>query len=550
MYQESMGSRKTLGDVDIIFHEGIYHLFHLVLPNHDYIAHAVSNDCVRWRQVENALFIGDPGSWDDSMLWTVHVSENPHRKGHWRMFYTGLSRRDQGKKQRIGLAESDNLYAWQKVPVNWQDKRTPLPYSLPGKPKSPAFEYDADSCYPLQPDSHYYESEIDTARHWVSWRDPFYFNDGDNGWLFCAARVDHGPIVRRGCVACLEEAGDGHFTAREPLFHPGLFDDVEVPNVILIGDYYYLIGSIREEARVRYWRATSLSGPWVSLSDNELITVGNYAGRVSADDKGFLFWCFFSERATERTVKNFMPPPKRLFQKPNGELALKSFEGFNQLVKARLDTTKICPLIDAGFADAGAVDNSKLVDNDRKIESKDADRPINDSFLNESCIISENCLTLRHHAGFEIYLFQHDVTAFRLQASVTASELGQCGVVFRLDPNLRDGYYLALDFRRARAELRAWGTSDTPVGDRAIRYDVLQTGYWDASSQPLAISLIVYGSYIELSIGGEVVLSLVNQIFRHGRVGFYTDTATLNVHDANLEELQSPIQSDEQLATG
>jgi len=109
MCSESAGTRKTLGDVDVIFDNGIFHLFHLVLPNHDYVAHAVSNNGFDWRRVENAIVIGDPGSWDDSMLWTVHVSRNPHLAGCWRMFYTGLSRRDHGLKQRIGLAENDDL---------------------------------------------------------------------------------------------------------------------------------------------------------------------------------------------------------------------------------------------------------------------------------------------------------------------------------------------------------------------------------------------------------------------------------------------------------
>ncbi len=52
MYIESDGSRKSLGDVDVLYHEGIYHLFHLVLPNHDYIAHAISRDGLFWIRVE------------------------------------------------------------------------------------------------------------------------------------------------------------------------------------------------------------------------------------------------------------------------------------------------------------------------------------------------------------------------------------------------------------------------------------------------------------------------------------------------------------------
>ena len=74
MFTESEFSRKTIGDVDVIWHDGLYHLFHLVLPNHDFIAHAISDNGLNWRRVDNALFIGDPGSWDDLMLWTMAVS--------------------------------------------------------------------------------------------------------------------------------------------------------------------------------------------------------------------------------------------------------------------------------------------------------------------------------------------------------------------------------------------------------------------------------------------------------------------------------------------
>ncbi|HAH48553.1 MAG TPA: glycosyl hydrolase, partial [Planctomycetaceae bacterium] len=110
MFSESTWSRKSIGDVDVVYHDGLYHLFHLVLPNHDFIAHAISDNALNWRRVDNALFIGDPGNWDDLMLWTMHVTPDPHEPGRWGMFYTGISRRDQGKVQRIGLACSEDLY--------------------------------------------------------------------------------------------------------------------------------------------------------------------------------------------------------------------------------------------------------------------------------------------------------------------------------------------------------------------------------------------------------------------------------------------------------
>ncbi len=96
MFGEQAATRKIIGDIDVVYHDGLYHLFHLVLPNHDFIAHAVSDNGINWRRIRNALFIGDPGDWDDLMLWTMHISPDPHLQGGWRMFYTGLSRRDQG----------------------------------------------------------------------------------------------------------------------------------------------------------------------------------------------------------------------------------------------------------------------------------------------------------------------------------------------------------------------------------------------------------------------------------------------------------------------
>lgn len=78
-----------MGDVDVVWHDGVYHLFHLILPNHVFIAHAVSCDGINWERTDNALFIGNPGTWDDLMLWTMHVSADPHHAETWRMFYTG-----------------------------------------------------------------------------------------------------------------------------------------------------------------------------------------------------------------------------------------------------------------------------------------------------------------------------------------------------------------------------------------------------------------------------------------------------------------------------
>jgi hypothetical protein len=61
-------------------------------------------------------------------------------------------------------------------------------------------------------------------------------------------------------------------------------------NLIRLNDEYYLIGSIREDAKIRYWHTDQIGKPWRSYHDNVLMAKGNYAGRVCRDDRGWLLW--------------------------------------------------------------------------------------------------------------------------------------------------------------------------------------------------------------------------------------------------------------------
>lgn len=519
MYSETAGSRKTLGDVDVLYHDGIYHLFHLVLPNHDFIAHAVSNNGLTWRRVENALFLGDPGSWDDSMLWTIHVTPDPHKPGSWRMFYTGLSRRDHGQKQRIGMARSDDLYRWTKAPVAWKDRRSQLPYELPGRPPQPPFDYDPESCFPLNPDGKHYESEIDEGRNWVSWRDPFYYREGDRGWLLAAGRVKDGPIVRRGCVAVMEEIEPNCFRQLPPLHHPGLYDDIEVPNLFKLNDEYYLLGSMREDAKIRYWHTKKIGSPWKSYTDNVLLAAGNYAGRICRDDRGYLLWNFFTPNGINRTTNNLMPPPKRLVATPSGRLKVETFEGFEAEIDRDADPISLEPL--------------KTARTNRIHRESD-------------CSIELEC-----EGGFQIFALRQEFACFRLKALLEMLDEGKCGIVFRLDRDTHDGYYLSLDLFKGVAQLRAWGSGSVGSGEEMMRFESLQAGFWEREHRGRAeITLIAYGSYLELAIGKRVLLTLADQTFTKGAVGFCIESARLRIRDLAIELFTPPVQSDEHLANG
>lgn len=533
MFTETDGSRKAIGDVDIVYHDGLYHLFHLVLPNHDFIAHAISTNAINWRRVNNALFIGDPGSWDDLMLWTMHVSPDPHQPGRWRMFYTGLSRREQGRMQRIGLAVSDDLFHWRKAPVNWRDTRgrqDPEPIAraraaigltAPTRIHAPL---DPHSCFPLQACDSHYESRIDEGRHWVSFRDPFYFRDEDQGWLLAAGRVKHGPVIRRGCVSVLQETAPNQFESLPPLHHPGIYDDIEVPNLMAVGERYYLIGSIREDAKIRYWHADKqehlhADHRWHSTHDNVLLAQGNYAGRISRDDRGWLIWNFYSMDRHDRTRQNVMPPPKRLVPGDDGLLRVVTFEEYDQWLDRPLNWHCLRPL-KAGVGP-------------------------------EVCRSTDQRLELQNETGFQAFVFEEPVNCFRFQGRLRTTGLGKCGLIFRIDPDTHDGYYLSLDLLKGIAQLRRWQTGPEGSGAEMMQFESLQSAYWYSRTPGAAtFQLLAFGSYMELSIDGYVVLSLVDQTFREGLLGIYLETTRLAVSELDVHHLKSPYQSDEHLVVG
>ena len=178
MYSGSGFSDWEIGDITVIIHQDIYHLFHLIIPNHDYIAHAVSRDGISWKRVNNALFVGNPGEWDDDMLWTMHVIEVGDK---FEMYYTGLQRKDRGVISRIGYAESNNLIDWKK---------------------------DRKAIFPIAPEGFFYETSKTNPRKWLSFRDPFRFEYKGEIYLVVAARTVSGPISRRGCVGLIKITHD------------------------------------------------------------------------------------------------------------------------------------------------------------------------------------------------------------------------------------------------------------------------------------------------------------------------------------------------------
>jgi beta-fructofuranosidase len=470
-----------IGDVDVVKHDGVYHLFHLTLPNHDYIAHAVSDDGLRWRRVKNALFISDPRAWDDDMLWTMHVSPDPYNAGAWRMFYTGLSMEERGRIQRIGMARSDDLYTWRK---------------------------DTSAAYPLEISDGHYEHSLDEGRQWVSFRDPFYYREDEQGYLLAAARAKRGPIIRRGCVALVQETAENQFEFCSPLFFPHRYDDVEVPGLVKMADRYYLIGSTREDVKVHYWYADHLEGPYYNFSDNVLLPQGNYAARVSQEGDSFLVWNFFFKGLTVEG-EHLMAPPKELVVDENGELRLKSFSGFQALVRESRPLPELVPL-------------TPLFDNPHASGETET----------TSCWFASR-------SGLEVFTLQGEYRDFILTGELVLEGSGKCGLAFRLNEQ-GDGYYLSLDVFKGIAQLRAWGHQIDGVMEEAFHYEQLQAAHYVPEEGPHPFCLIAYEQYLEFSLHGSVLLTLADDQFRCGRVGFYVESVKLRVDNAQLKVCAGP----------
>lgn len=481
----------VIGDVDVLKVGSTYHLFHLVLPNHSYIAHAVSSDGLTWEAAPHALHISDPGQFDDDMLWTMHVTPDPDRPGCYRMFYTGLSRADGGRVQRIGCALSDDLIHWRKL---MEEDGYPYPVNVNGP---------------------WYEAERPENRLWRSFRDPYFYHDPETGdrLLLVCGRVNQGPMIRRGCVVTARENERDEWEFIEPLHQPGVYDEIEVPGVFKLDGRYYLIGSIREDVKVRYWFSDNLMGPYENFFDNTLLPQGNYAARPGFGDGQLLLWNFFYQ-GNVGGPKQYLPPPKALAVDATGRLRLKSFNGFDSKVVRNVEAEELTPL-------------EPLRENPYAAKVS----PGTDGWL--GCGI-----------GFEAFTLRGDYDDVRLRATLSMNGRGKTGLVFRMDDE-GNGYYFSLDLVKGLAQARGWGENGHHADfglppEQGFAFEPLQTSNFISDPEgPWDLELIGFGRYMELSINGFIVLTFADDRYSHGRMGFYVEGSRVRIEHVSVEVLRS-----------
>jgi len=481
----SRGFREwEIGDIDVIRRGDLYHLFHLVLPNHDYIAHALSEDGMTWKRTKNAIFTGDPGTWDDDMLWTMHVSRNPERK-LFEMFYTGLHRAEGGYIQRIGRAVSRDLLKWRK---------------------------ENEGTLPLTPKGIRYEVAGESERGWISFRDPYLFRHEGQDWLLICARVPRGLVSKRGCVGLAHRGPEG-FELEDPLFFPRMYDDIECPCMVDLDGWFYLVGSIREDVEVHYWWSDSFRGEYRSFRNNILLPRGNYAARIMRDGSRTLIFSFYIDGMNVESGTRSLPPPKELKRSEHGGLDLVSFHRWQEKKRGARSLQEL--------AFRSHLFNPTASQDLQKNEQRFACR-----------------------SGYELYSVPEEEGSWIWEGQIRILSQGRCGLVFGLDDQL-NGYFISLDAVRGFTQIRAWGTKPERIFQNYIYEDLQLATFPPNPEGRYVFSLIRWGSYIELSIDGIVRLTLVDARFKGRNLGVYVESAEVTLSDMVLHALEVPSHDQE-----
>jgi beta-fructofuranosidase len=294
-----------------------FHIFYLQTPRsigdpelrhwNVSIGHAVSTDLENWEVLPDALAPGPAGAWDDYTTWTGSIVNH---EGRWYLLYTGTSRAENGRIQRIGLATSDDLVVWTR------------------HDESPVIEADP----------RWYETlDLEVWPH-QAWRDPWVFHDPkeDAFHAYITARARTGDPSARAVIghACSSNLVDWEILP--PVTEPMGFGEMEVPQVTrLNGRFCMLFSSERSmQAPLRqatgagtgtyYLTAPSPEGPFTvsGLGVLDADPLGSsYAGKL-IDGEGELRFLSWERTTPDGSFVGAIGSPRRVFIHPNGTLTL------------------------------------------------------------------------------------------------------------------------------------------------------------------------------------------------------------------------------------
>ncbi len=228
---------KSLGDPELRHHNAR-------------VGHAVSDDLVTWEHLGECFAPSEGPGFDDMAIWTGSVVRDA---AGWHLFYTGISRAEDGRVQRIGHAVSDDLHRWRRVSAE------------------PVLDIEG-------PAAEHYETDLATVR-WEhrAFRDPWVMRDPEgDGWLmFLTARAaDVAEPNAGGAVALATSPDLADWTLQPPVFTGG-FGQLEVPQVFKAGGRWYMLFCT---ASHHYAKDTAEAAPGGPLTGTHYLTADGPRG--------------------------------------------------------------------------------------------------------------------------------------------------------------------------------------------------------------------------------------------------------------------------------
>lgn len=262
-----------------------FHMFYLRAPKslgdpdlrhrNARIGHATSPDLTTWTDHGQIFDAGPAGSFDDTANWTGSVVRGDD--GRWRLYYTGshfLATDTNSNIETVGLAVSDDLFTWTKVP-------------------GPVCRADA----------RWYETLGTSSWPEEAWRDPWVFrgSDGKTWHMLVTSRANRGDDMRRGVVGHAVSRDMEHWVVQPPLSAPDVdFAHLEVFETFTIAGRNYVLFSCDTPrlagdlagtvGGIWYMAAETPEGPFDPRTARLLATQRLYAGRVvrQRDDRWVL----------------------------------------------------------------------------------------------------------------------------------------------------------------------------------------------------------------------------------------------------------------------
>jgi Glycosyl hydrolases family 32 N-terminal domain len=515
MLYEPARPDRYLWDTWLLPTDDGYHLFHMqkVAGEVDSIevGHAFSSDLVRWTTLEPALTVGPPGAWDSVRLRTGAALWH---EGRYYLFYGAAP----DHVDRVGLATSTDLVHWERLAGN------PL----------------------TVPDGRWYEHDHATCPIGnVAWRDPCIRRDGDGWIMYLTARHLSGPVGGRGTVATLRaraappggasrEADGGlrRWEVGPPLDVPYGFNVLEVPDVFELEGRWFLLHSTSHRMGTRFptcdpaltagtfvlW-AERPEGPFERPPRDVL--VGSAAQRMTA------YVCRTADTALGRIAYYHNVYPAR--QSSRGPQVSRSPQG---------------PRGSFALPKGLAVDERGL-----KLRYLPLLEPYRGPALAPPLIASERGAA--HGAGEWVLqgdeargLVQHGTSAVALEGqaldvmlttTLTIEEGQGAGIGVRVGDGGR-GLGVLLDARQATVGVVELGRAAAGVAWQVLaeRRAAVRAGV------SLALRVIVARSVVDVFVDDELMLSVVAEGHRAGKVVLIADSARVRFADMRATRLALP----------